>query len=92
VGAIDGVRYVATDFRLAPGERLVLHSDGVTDCVDVNGRPFGQDGLERALATTAGLDINECMRTVSRALDDWRGKAAHDDDVSLLILEPGVTA
>jgi len=92
VGALDGVRYVATDFRLAPGERLVLHSDGVTDCVDADGRPFGQDRLEQALATAAGDGINECLRTVSRALDDWRGKAAHDDDVSLLILEPEATA
>jgi len=92
VGAMDGVRYVATDFRLAPGERLVLHSDGVTDCVDLGGRPFGQDRLEQSLATAAGHDIHECLRAVSRALDDWRGKAAHDDDVSLLILEPEATA
>ena len=92
VGSLDHARYTATAFTLEPTERLVLHSDGVTDCVDTDGRPFGQDRLERALAAAAGHDIDECLRTVSRALDDWRGKAAHDDDVSLLILEPEATA
>jgi hypothetical protein len=47
-------------------------------------------GIERT-AAAAGNDIHDCQRSVCRALDDWRGKAAHDDDVSLLILEPEAT-
>lgn len=92
VGYLDNARYSATSFRLDPNERLVLHSDGVTDCIDAAGRPFGQERLEAALAAGAGGDIHRCLRAVTRALDDWRGCALHADDVSLLILEPGAIA
>lgn len=92
VGSLDDARYAATSFTLEPTERLLLHSDGVTDCVDVAGRPFGQDRLEAAIAAGAGGDIHRCLQAVTRALDDWRGRALHADDVSLLILEPGVVA
>ncbi|MFO1406418.1 MAG: SpoIIE family protein phosphatase [Steroidobacteraceae bacterium] len=89
VGAIDGARYRSCEFELASGERLVLHSDGVTDCEGPTGQPFGTDRLRGALASAAAADLDGLLRAVGRALDDWRGTATHDDDVSLLILEPG---
>lgn len=89
VGAITGARYRPSEFALGPGERLALYSDGVTDCVDAAGRPFGVERLQQALAGAAGADIDALLRSAGRALDDWRGTAAYDDDVSLLILEPG---
>lgn len=88
VGTFDGARYVATDFALEARERLVLYSDGVTDCPDLAGQPFGEERLAGALAAAPGSDIHQCLRSICRALDDWRGTAAHDDDVSLLVLEP----
>jgi phosphoserine phosphatase RsbU/P len=90
VGALDGARYVTTEFSLAPGERLVLCSDGVTDCVDQRGAPFGTTRLEQALARGAGSPREDALRAVSLALDAWRGTAPHDDDVSLLMLEPAL--
>jgi len=90
VGALAGARYSTTGFELEHGERLVLHSDGVVDCVNGAGDPFGQERLEAALATGAARGLADCLRSVGLALDHWRGTAAHDDDVSILLLEPGV--
>ena len=89
VGAIDGAAYRSSEFVLGADERLVLYSDGVTDCVDAAGRPFGAERLERSLADSAVASLDAQLRAVARALDDWRGTAAHEDDVSLLMLEPG---
>jgi len=88
VGALDGARYVTTEFCLAAGERLVICSDGVTDCVDAHGAPFGNERLEAALSRGAHGTHADALRAVSLALDAWRGTAPHDDDVSLLMLEP----
>jgi len=91
VGALNGARYSTTGFDLERDERLVLHSDGVVDCVNGAGDPFDQQRLEAALSASAERGIVDCVRCVGLALDDWRGTAAHDDDVSILILEPGAT-
>ena len=92
VGALPGARFSATDFEIRQGERLVLHSDGVTDCVNETDQPFGQERLEAALAHGAAQGLVDCLRSVSLALDGWRGTASHHDDVSLLMLEPGSIA
>jgi sigma-B regulation protein RsbU (phosphoserine phosphatase) len=89
VGGLDGAHYVTTEFTLEQGERLVLHSDGVTDCVDPAGAPFGSERLARVLAAAASRPIGELVRLVGRDLDDWRGTAVHDDDLSLMVLETG---
>jgi sigma-B regulation protein RsbU (phosphoserine phosphatase) len=92
VGALAEARYTATDFQLEHAERLVLYSDGVTDCPDASGEPFGQERLEAALANGASRELDGCLRSVSLALDGWRGTATHEDDVSLLMLETGADA
>jgi len=92
VGALASARYETTEFQLGQGERLALHSDGVLDCVNDAGQPFGQERLETALAKGGARDLAACLRGVSLALDGWRGTATHHDDVSLLLLEPGAFA
>jgi sigma-B regulation protein RsbU (phosphoserine phosphatase) len=87
VGALDGALYTTTEFRLDATERLVLFSDGVTDCVDPAGRPFGQERLEQALSASAHRSLEESVLAVGRTIDDWRQSAPYDDDVSLLALE-----
>jgi sigma-B regulation protein RsbU (phosphoserine phosphatase) len=88
VGVLDGAAYRSSEFALGKGERLVLYSDGVTDCVDAAGRPFGSERLEQSLAASAGAALDAQLRAIARSLDDWRGTAAQEDDVSVLMLEP----
>lgn len=92
VGALAGAKYSATDFQLGQDERLVLHSDGVTDCLNSAGQPFGQERLEAVLSSSAARELADSLRSIGLALDAWRGTATYDDDVSLLMLEPGAVA
>jgi sigma-B regulation protein RsbU (phosphoserine phosphatase) len=87
IGAMEGARYETTEFTLATGERLVVFSDGVNDCVNPMGQRFGEDRLQQALTVGAGKDIHANVRAVERELDSWRCTATYDDDVSLLALE-----
>lgn len=88
VGALEGAVFRNTDFALAPGERLALFSDGVTDCVNPAGDPFGEARLEQALRSHAAHGLDDLVRALARELDDWRQTAPYDDDLSLLMLEP----
>lgn len=74
--------------HLEAGDRILLHSDGVTEARSPRGEEFGVDRLvdltERHEA--AGLPAPETLRRVSRAvLDHQRGKL--QDDATLVLIE-----
>ena len=57
--------------RLGPGERLVLHSDGVTARRTAHGL-FGIDGIERAVASAGGSSAAAAARAIQEALSRLR--------------------
>jgi len=88
LGILQNASYEAHLVQLAPGFRLFLYSDGITECSDAAGRQFGQQRLEDILGRQQGLPLAEAGAELGRALFDWKGAAgAFDDDVTLLALE-----
>ena len=74
----------AARVELAPGEALVLYTDGVTDTVGPGGERFGH---ERLLATLAGPgeSAQELVDRVHGALRDF-AEGGQRDDVACLVL------
>ena len=54
VGLISMATYTASKCKLAPGEKIILATDGVTEAEDPAGEPFGEDGLD-AMANLSSL-------------------------------------
>ncbi|GAB3646333.1 PP2C family protein-serine/threonine phosphatase [Ramlibacter alkalitolerans] len=89
VGVLEEPGHEATLLQLAAGARLVLYSDGATDCRDAGGEPFGTERLRDVLASAAGAPLERTCGSVHAALRAWRGEAGFEDDVTLLALELG---
>ncbi|WP_200284283.1 PP2C family protein-serine/threonine phosphatase [Rhabdochromatium marinum] len=95
VGLLPDAEYESIDFYLAAGDRLLLYSDGATECFDATQQAFGEERLCAAL--TAGRDqpLEPMLQAIEQALRDWHRQAApattqapgFDDDVSLLAIE-----
>ncbi|NES14133.1 serine/threonine-protein phosphatase [Micromonospora sp. PPF5-17] len=79
----DGIDEV----RLEPGDRLLLHTDGVTEARDAAGEMFGLSRLadlaERHIGS--GLPGPETLRRLSRAVVEHRGAASRDDATIVLM-------
>ncbi|MGZ5476831.1 MAG: PP2C family protein-serine/threonine phosphatase [Thermoanaerobaculia bacterium] len=79
LGAMRGARYESTRLTLAPGERLLLFSDGLPEAVK-DGAPIG---YERAEALVRGAaDVDEIVRRVTAD-----PAVTIEDDLTLLMLE-----
>jgi serine phosphatase RsbU (regulator of sigma subunit) len=74
--------------QLEPGDRVLLHTDGVTDIRSPAGKFFGADALTDLLAANlaAGLPAPETMRRVVRALMAHQ-QGQLEDDATMLLAE-----
>ncbi|HOW61937.1 MAG TPA: SpoIIE family protein phosphatase [Candidatus Contendobacter sp.] len=87
VGMLPELEYDAITFDLAPGDRLFLYSDGVTECANAQAELFAETRLMALLAATADLPVAAVAERVGQALREWQGDENHQDDITLLILE-----
>ncbi len=86
VGLIAGAEYTDIDVSVAPGDRLFLGSDGITECMTPAGAMLGEDGLTELLARNSrrGLAFFEALLW---DLSNFAGERDFDDDVSGVLLE-----
>ncbi len=82
-GAVAGSSWTATSMELAPGDALVLYTDGVTDAVGAGHERFGDERLAAALSLRgSAADLAD---GVERALAEFRAGPPHDD-LAILVL------
>lgn len=82
---VDDFPYVTEPIRLAPGEALVVVTDGVTEAQDAAGELFGRAALATLLARWRGgaADANAAIIEAVRAFE---GGSEPSDDVTVLAL------
>jgi phosphoserine phosphatase RsbU/P len=80
VGLIAGATYTSAHYKLQPGERLLVVSDGVTEAEDIEGNQFGDSGLE----VVASLEnLSAILDRVSR----FHAPNPSQDDCTLLEIQ-----
>ncbi len=86
IGLFPETDMPVAEFHLDKGDRLVLASDGVTECTDSEGAPFGMQRLKETMLANRERSLREAVDAVDAALREWR-TGDFGDDVSLLALE-----
>jgi PAS domain S-box-containing protein len=76
-----------TTVLLAPGDALILYTDGITEA-RLNDRPF-EDELPAALTRCRGLDAQAMVSVLEQELMDW-SEAPSDDRALLVVRVPPV--
>lgn len=87
VGLLPGAEWTAVDLALAPGERLVLMTDGLTECRNPEGEELGEAGLSHILRRRAPLRGDAFLEAVETDLEAFNGSADFADDVSLVVID-----
>jgi len=83
VGIVPSSRWLSRIISLAPGDNLILYSDGVTEAASPDGEEFGTDGILDALPT------DSCPRAVASAIHaavSQHAGGARYDDLTLLVI------
>jgi PAS domain S-box-containing protein len=74
------------EVELAPGDRVVLYTDGITDVFDSQGEMLGVEGVQKFVRETSELPLAEMKQGILDRVAAWR-EGPPIDDVSLVLLE-----
>ncbi|MGB9633247.1 MAG: PP2C family protein-serine/threonine phosphatase, partial [Chloroflexaceae bacterium] len=81
---INGL-YRDVSVELAPGETLLFLSDGIVEAHNAEGELFGFERLEQLVKTfTPGMDVQEIVQRIIRAVLIFAGSAEPHDDVTII--------
>jgi sigma-B regulation protein RsbU (phosphoserine phosphatase) len=84
IGMIPGAEYDESVIDLQPGDRMYLHSDGLTEEVNVQQEEFGDECLLAAIADGRALGLHDTVESLVQKVVAWRGDEHLRDDVSIL--------
>ncbi|KNX40498.1 Transcriptional regulatory protein WalR [Roseovarius tolerans] len=87
VGLIDAAEFQQFEVTMAPGDRLLIHSDGVTECAARDGALLDEDGLSRILRDLRQTRGRAFLESLIWRLSDFAGDADFQDDISAVLLE-----
>ena len=79
-------RAPAEEIELAPGDRLVLYTDGLVEVFDSLDDMLGVEGLKTLVLQSAKRPLPEMRRAILDGVAAW-SEGPVDDDVSLVIVE-----
>jgi len=81
LGITPHVDYQIQEFVLAPGDSLLLYSDGIIEAENVDEDQFGKDRIIEHIQNSGRPPFGKSLLC---AVDDWRGGVDANDDVTIL--------
>ena len=87
VGLLEDADFSSFDVTLGPGDRLLIHSDGITECEDPWAVPLDEEGLARLMASNSDIHGEALMESLVRGLVEHAGRNEFTDDVSCVLFE-----
>ena len=87
LGVDEDWRYEESTTRIEPGQIVVLTTDGIMETHNQEGDMFGKDRIKKVICCNADLDAEGIHRAMLDAVEDFRGKAPREDDVTLVVIK-----
>ncbi len=87
VGMLPDVEYDLKVTNIEIGEKLLLYSDGISECKNDAREEYGEGRILELVAGESAGPIDHLTALLEKDLRQWRGDKQYDDDISLLVIE-----
>jgi sigma-B regulation protein RsbU (phosphoserine phosphatase) len=72
---------------LAPGDTLVLFTDGVVEAFNTAGEEYSDARLLNAIRTLPNFSAQDTLRALMKSVEDFVGATRQSDDITCLVLQ-----
>ena len=86
LAGMEFTQYKQDEFQLAPGDRLLLYTDGVTEAHDRNNKLYGEDRLQKVLDSTGELPGEQVLEHIIVDINEYATGVPQFDDITMVIL------
>jgi len=83
---VDDFPYRAQQAQLAPGDALVMYTDGITEAMNADNEIYGGTRLENALHNAHTVAPRELIERIRMDVSQHVGAAEASDDMTLLVI------
>jgi phosphoserine phosphatase RsbU/P len=87
LGMLDVASYEIKTMQLQPGDKIVLHSDGLSEAENGDGEFFDRKGFRELLRTHASAGSVELHARLIEAVKEFTEDSEPADDITTLVLE-----
>ncbi len=87
VGMFCDEQFATNRLRLAPGDSLLLYTDGLTETQDLTGAEYGVERLLQSLNAPFPSRPAELIKTCVSSLIDFRGDGIKADDLTIMAIK-----
>lgn len=86
LGVSEEARWRQKEVRLAPGDVLILYTDGITEAQNLQGAFFEEDRLMEAALAHAGGGARQILDGLMAEVNRFTGSAPRQDDIALIVI------
>lgn len=87
LAGMEMTKYTQHEIPVAPGDRLFLYTDGVTEATDADNQLYGEERLQNYLNEHGHYDVVEMLHGLKEDIDGFVGEAPQFDDITMLLLD-----
>lgn len=87
LGVMPNITVEEHTLDFAPGDLLLMYTDGVTDAINAQEEEFGVERLADLVVTHAHLAPDALVAEIMRAVTEFAGEGVHFDDVTMVALK-----
>lgn len=87
LAGLETIRYKQSELTMAPGDKLFLYTDGVTEALNMDQQLYGEQRLNNYLNAHIADSVNDMLHGLKADLDLFAGNQEQFDDITMLILD-----
>ena len=87
LGVLDEIELENQSVELTHGDLVVFYTDGVTEAMDTDGQPFGQERLKEAVLANSEASAQQVLSAIVEAVGAFTGDAPQSDDLTIFVVK-----
>jgi sigma-B regulation protein RsbU (phosphoserine phosphatase) len=87
LGVLEGREYGEGTLTLAPGDVLLIFTDGVTEAMDTGDNLYSDERLLQTVLDISEISADSVLNTVRSSVDEYALGAEQSDDITMITLQ-----